>query len=169
MMEGGRIGRFVRAARKLLLLQLAAAVLATAFAVWAVVGVRDLAAERDRLREQVAALQSQQTGTAEFLPAETPGSASVTPPLVLPIAIPVDDSLADTNTLLPEPALPPEANVAAPPAPGAQPTPELDCAGADSADPRCRPVRWRVPLQRRPAEPPPDAEPKNEQEPAPGS
>jgi len=160
MTERGRIARFVRTARTLLLVQLAAALLAAIFALWAVVAVRDLAAERDRLRERVAELQTQST-TAAPLATETLGAGEPVAPMVLPVAIPIADPLPETNTILPEPTLP-DANVAAAPPPQTEAPPELDCTGANANQARCRPGRWTRPVPRRP---PAEAPPANAQQP----
>jgi hypothetical protein len=157
-MERGRIARFVRTARTLLLVQLAAALLATTFAVWAVVLVRDLAAERDRLRERVSELQAQSNTAAPPLTTDMPSSGEAVAPLVLPVAIPVTDPLADTNTILPSTALP-DANVALPPPQVEVPPP----AEGNATQPRSRPGRWTRPVPR--PTPPADAEPGNRQQP----
>ena len=58
MSDHGRIARFVRAARSLLLMQVAAALLAVLLAVWALTAVWEMAAERDRLRAENERLQA---------------------------------------------------------------------------------------------------------------
>lgn len=151
MSESSRISRFVRAARSLLLMQLAGAVIALVLAVWAVTAVWELAAERDRLQAQVQALQSRQpAGTAEPTPAaSSPLANEVRPPAILPIAIPVPEVAPDVNMIVPE------ANVAAPApdltTPPADVTPPgQDCSGANAGQPRCRPGRWNQPVRQRP-------------------
>jgi len=150
--ERGPIARFVRAARTLLLAQLAAAVVALAFAVWAVVAVRDLAAERDRLREQLSARPAEASATAPGPIEPTPGAEAGNAPIVVPIAVPIPEGPADTNMLLPgDPLL--DGQV---PPPEPEPTPpEQDCIGANADQARCRPGRWTRPPARPPAETPP--------------
>lgn len=169
MSEGQRIGRFVKAARSLLLLQLFAAALATALAIWAVTAVWELAAERDRLRAQVDAQQSAPAAAQQPATADEAILNEVRPPALLPIAIPISEPAADVNMMLPEPGLvPPGTNQAAEP-PVDTPTTDQECTGADANQPRCRPGRWNRPVPQRPVPRPqpepeqpakPDAEPR---------
>ncbi len=140
-----RIGRFVSAARSLLLVQLVAALIATALGVWAVVAVRDLAAERDRLRAQVADLEASRgtaAAPAPVGPPQSPLDTEVRPPAILPIAIPVPEAAPETNMILPGDA-PPEAVPPGAGEPGAAtpPTPQ-ECTGTNATLARCRPGRW---------------------------
>jgi hypothetical protein len=141
--ESGRIGRFVRVARGLLLMQVAAALIALALAIWAVVAVRDLAAERDRLRDELAAERSRQPElAAPSAPDQAPIGNEVRPPAIIPMAVPVMPAAPDTNVLLPgnlqiETGPPPPE--AGPPAAGQE--------GADGNQGRARPGRWTRPPQ----------------------
>ena len=166
MNEHGRIARFVKAARSLLLMQLAASLLAVLLAVWALTAVWELAAERDRLREQVQSLQSRQpaAAAAQAVPTGGPMENGVRPPAILPIAIPVPEVAPDVNMILPG------TNVAAPvdtpvtePTTGTAPA-ELDCSGVNAGQPRCRPGRWNRPVPQRPI---PRTEPEPQQDPTP--
>ena len=142
MSEHGRIAGFVKAARGLLLMQLGAAMFAVLLAVWALIAVWELAAERDRLREQVHALQSrQQAAAAEAVQTPGPMQNGVRPPAILPIAIPVPEVAPDVNMIVPG------ANTTTPSTnqvtePATEPPAELDCSGANARDPRCLPNRW---------------------------
>jgi hypothetical protein len=162
MSENGRIARFVKAARTLLLMQLGAALLAVALAIWAVAAVWELAAERDRLRAQVHAMQSRQPAAEGGPLAENPVLNEVRPPALLPIAIPVSQVPPDVNMILPDAAAIPPANDQA-----TEPVPETPPAGqdctADPTQPRCRPERWRPPVRQRPG---PRVEPEPQQPPA---
>jgi hypothetical protein len=161
MTENGRIARFVKAARTLLIMQLLAALLAFALAIWAVTAVWELAAERDRLRAQLDTIQSGAPLVQEEAPiAQNPLPSGPGQTDILPIFIPVPQA-PDVNMMLPDPlAVPPVANQVTEPAPGTPPA--LDCA-ADPAQPRCRPERWRPPVRQRPA---PRTDPEPQQPPA---
>jgi hypothetical protein len=160
MSETGRISRFVKAARTLLLMQLVAALLATALAIWAVIAVWELADERDRLRAQLAAVQSRPASAqAEMPPADNPILNEVRPPALLPIAIPVTQAPEDVNMILPGPAaVPPVTNEVTEPVPETPPA-STDCT-ADPSRPGCGSVRWRPPVRQRPG---PRAEPEPQQ------
>ena len=163
MSENGRIARFVRAARTLLLMQLLAALLAVALAIWAVTAVWELAAERDRLRAQVDAMQSSRAPVEETPLADNPVLNEVRPPAMLPIAVPVWQAPPDVNMIVPEPsAIPPDINQATEPAPETPPAGQ-DCTGADAGQPRCRPDRWNRPIPQRPV---PRPQPDPQQPPA---
>lgn len=158
MIENGRIARFVKAARSLLLMQLAAALLAVLLAGWALTAVWELAEERDSLRAQVQSLQSRQPEVAatEEVRTTDPAINGVRPPAILPIAIPVPEVAPDVNMILPG------ANGTAPivnqvTVPTAEPPPaEQDCSGANAGLPRCLPSRWQVRQRPQPrADPPP--------------
>jgi|GEM_PF-5114681 len=150
MIENGRIGRFVGAARKLLLMQLAAALLAVLLALWAVFAVWELAAERDRLRAQLseappapAAAAAAMSNTATALDNE------VRPPAILPILIPMPEAPPDVNMIVPElNGVAPVTNQVAPPP--ADPPAEQECTGANANQVRCRPGRWSRPIPQRP-------------------
>jgi len=145
----GRIGRFVKAARSLLIVQAVAALLAVALSIWAFVEVREMAAERDRLQTHVlelerdrAAHEALSTGLPpDAIPMSNLGEAE------LPFAIPVPVPMTDPNVIAPvEPAVPVEPLAEAPPE---EPAVAADCAGADANSPRCRPGRWTT-IPRRP-------------------
>jgi hypothetical protein len=169
MSEYGRIARFVRAVRSLLMMQLAAALLAVLLAVWALTAVWEMAAERDRLRAQVQALEGRAPETAatiEEVNTARPLENGVRPPAILPIAIPVPEVAPDVNTILPGSSLTlPPTNQVTPPA-IVPPTAEQDCSGAAAALPRCRPGRWNRQVPRAEPEPkaetPPAPEPRKE-------
>ena len=152
MSEHGRIARFVKAARSLLLMQLGAALFALLLAGWALIAVWELAAERDRLREQVQALQSRQPApAAETVQTPGPMQNGVRPPAILPIAIPVPEVAPDVNMIVPG------ANSTAPTTnqatePTTEPPAEPDCSGANAGEPGCLPNRWnrRGPPRREP-------------------
>jgi len=145
----GRIGRFVKAARSLLIVQAVAALLAVAMSIWAFVEVREMAAERDRLQARVVELERDKAA-GEALSTGLPAEAMPTPnsgEAELPFAIPVPVPMTDPNAIIPvEPVAPAE-----PPAESAvaEPTVVPDCTGADANQPRCRPGRW-TPIPRRP-------------------
>jgi hypothetical protein len=164
MSENGRIARFVRAARNLLLMQLAAALLAVLLAVWALTAVWELAAERDRLRAQVQSLEARPAVPAVTAAAPEAGNAignGVRPPAILPIAIPVPEVAPDVNMIVPDATVapPPAAQVTPPPVETSAPA-EQDCSGAAAGQPRCRPGRWNRQLQQLPV-------PRNEPAPRP--
>jgi hypothetical protein len=169
MSENGRIARFVKAARSLLLMQLAAALLASALAIWAVTAVWELAAERDRLRAQLDSVQSRpETAQTETPLSDNPMLNEVRPPALLPIAIPVMQAPEDVNMILPGPAaVPPVTNQVTEPVPETPPA-GVDCT-ADPSRPGCGSVRWRPPVRQRPgARPDPDPpQPKEETPPRP--
>lgn len=171
MIEDGRIGRFVKAARSLLLMQLVAAALATGLAIWAVTAVWELAAERDRLRAQVDATRSANpTAETAAAPAENPILNEVRPPAILPIAIPVPEAPADVNMLLPADggALPPATNQVTEPVVETPPARE-DCTGANADQTRCRPGRWNRPVPQRPIpRPQPEAQQPSTPQTSPG-
>ena len=165
MNESGRIGRFVKAARQLLLMQLAAALLAVVLAVWAVFAVWELAAERDRLRAQLnEAPTAAAVATAPVIGAPDSLDNEIRPPAIMPVFIPVPEVPPDVNMIVPE------TNGAAPAtAPVTEPVvdapPEQDCTGANANQARCRPGRWSPPIRQRP---PPRPQPDPQQpEPAP--
>lgn len=162
MSENGRIARFVKAARALLLMQLVAALLAVALAIWAVTAVWALAAERDRLRAQVDAMQSRQPTSEEAPLAENPALNEVRTPIILPIAIPISQAPPEATTIPPDAAaLPPGNDQVTDPAPE-PPPPGPDCA-ADPTQPGCRSDRWRPPVRQRPGR---GVEPDAQQPPA---
>ena len=155
MRDGGRIGRFVKAARSLLLLQLTAGVLAIALSVWAFVAVRDLAAQRDQLQSRVAELENQRTMGMPSQPvAPTDGSVMTAAPILIPIPI----GEAAGNVQVPVETAPPTppAGTTAPTEQQpsgqtpTQPNPGQDCSGANADQPRCRPGRWNRPVLTRP-------------------
>lgn len=155
-MLDGRIGRFVGAARKLLIVQAAVALLAAALSAWAYFEVRGLAAERDRLQSRVSQLEGQRMAPAALpvqAPVESPEGNLMTAPaasIIIPVPIPVP-------VTGPDPEIDSAIAGEAPPAPaGVTPAPEVDCSGANASLPRCRPGRWRrrdAPVQS-PAAPP---------------
>lgn len=151
----GRIGRFLRAARSLLLAQAAAALLVLGLAVWAFVEVRELAAERDRLQSRVHQLEAKQppadplAGSPPVLPPEPLPPRpfeSGAPPVAVPVPIPVEEPKTE------EPA--PKEQEAEPPPPAEEPRTAPDCTGAAANSVRCRPGRWTRPPQRPVARPP---------------
>jgi hypothetical protein len=179
---GARIARFVRAARSLLFMQLAAAAVALALSVWAVLAVRDLAAERDELRARVAQLETQRPAevtapTPQVAgPAASPLDSEVRPPVVLPIPIPVTGTPVEPE--VPEATEPVTETSPATGEPGTVTPPEQDCTGANAELPRCRRPggRWNRgdPVLRRPVQPvrpdaqqPPAQRQPSEREPAP--
>lgn len=140
-----RIARFVKAARALLLMQMVAAVIATGLGLWAVLAVRDLATERDRLRAQVTALEQGRPGAEADVgaqatpdgPAPSPLDSEVRPPAIMPVMIPiVSDAPRDT----PVPVEPPATADPATGEPVTPPATATDCGGPNQ--PRCRPGRW---------------------------
>lgn len=140
-----RVASFVRAARALLWMQVATGVLATGLGIWAVVAVRDLAAERDALLVQIAGMQR---GEADAGPtasptgvAPSPLDTEVRPPAIMPVFVPIVTDPAVTPPIPPVNPPPPPNEPAADP-PRADPVP-TDC-NSPNADPRrCRPgVRW---------------------------
>lgn len=155
--EQSRIGRFVTAARSLIILQVLAALLAAGIAAWAFVEVRALAAERDRLQARVAELEAQRVAEPTA-PAPLPLGPEPAFNQVLPPGPP-----ADLNLMIPAPAPAPEAEGAAPalppspapaaPATAAEPNPaepepsgpvrRWDCSGLNAQNPRCRPLMDR--------------------------
>lgn len=140
-----RTARFVKAARSLLLVQLVAAVIAAALGVWAVVAVRDLASERDRLRAQVSALESAQPGpdapsATPAGPTPSPLDTEVRPPAILPMAIPVPATLPETNTLTPDGGVVATGNESENKV-ADEDTP--NCSNPAVGDPRCGPRRWQ--------------------------
>ncbi|HZG44923.1 MAG TPA: hypothetical protein VEZ41_01465 [Allosphingosinicella sp.] len=163
MNETGRIALFVRASRNLLLMQVAAALLAVLLAVWALVAVWELAAERDRLRAQVQSLETKQPApvVAAVPEASNEIGNGVRPPAILPIAIPVPQVAPNVNMIVPDADLvaPTPNQVTTPPAETAPPA-EQDCSGAAAGQPRCRPGRWNRQIQQLPV-------PRNEPAPRP--
>lgn len=151
---GIRIARFVRAARSLLLMQVAAAVIAVGLGAWAVLAVRDLAAEREQLRARVAELEARRPDAA-IVPGEPAATADgpepspldqeVRPPAILAVPIPVTESPLETPPDASDPLPPvgttPDPVVEEPPP--STTTPEQDCSGVNARLPRCRPGRWR--------------------------
>ena len=158
MRDSGRIGRFVGAARALVRVQLAIAVLAVARSVWAYFIVRDLAAERDRLQAQVATLENDLHARPVIEQAGEGAAAPNAAPIL--IAVPIVEALPRVA----EPPPPPQerpansaGETAEPPRPQAGP----DCSGADASQPRCRPGRWNRPVLQRPiSRPAPAPEPQ---------
>jgi hypothetical protein len=141
----GRVGRFVKTARTLLIVQLAAALLAAGLSIWAFVEVREMAAERDRLQERVAELERDQAAKDALstgLPADAmPAVNGVAPEI--PFAIPVPVPMTDPLTTPVEPVMPVEPAAGPPVEP---PASGPDCSGANAALPRCRPSgRWNPP------------------------
>lgn len=171
---GARIGRFVRAARSLLLMQVAAAAVALVLGVWAVLAVRDLATERDELRARVAELETQRPAAPAAAapsgptgPAPSPLDTEIRPPAILPVPIPVTETTPDP--VVPEPSEPatiPDPTTGEPAT--TPPPPEQDCSGANANQARCRPGRWtrRDPVLQRPVRPV-RPEPQFEREPRP--
>ena len=165
---GGRIGRFVKAARSLLLVQAGVALLALALSVWAVFAVRQLAAERDQLQARLAELERQRGSAAPAAAtptAEMPPDANITTPaapIVIPVPVPVAEPVLPVDTVAgaTDPAQQPGT---------ATPTPAPDCTGASANQPRCRPGgRWnpRPPGVQRPQQPvAPDPQQGNGQKP----
>lgn len=156
MSDSGRIGRFVKAARSLLLLQLTAGVLAIALSVWAFVAVRDLAAQRDQLQSRVAELENQRT---MGMPSQPLATTDVSVMTAAPILIPIPIGEAASNVQIPvetTPTTPPVTDNPTPTEqqpPGqtpTQPNPPQDCTGANVDQHRCRPGRWNRPVLTRP-------------------
>lgn len=155
--RSSRLGAFVQAARSLLVMQVLAAVLALGVAVWALVEVQGLAAERNQLRGRVTELEAQRAVQPDLPP--PPGTL---PPAPLPPPEPlfnvVDPGFAPT-ILTPPPVLTPPANTVAPlePAgiepiepveeggpPRRDPTPpRRDCSGVNADRPGCRRILER--------------------------
>lgn len=145
------ITAFVRAARALLWMQVGAAVLATGLSVWALIAVRDLAIERDRLADQVVELQSGRTEPSPMAtptgPVQTPLDTEVRPPAIMPVYIPIVTDAAITPPIPPVDVPPaPDSATDAPPtqAPTTPPT-SAECAGPNADPRRCRPGRWTRP------------------------
>lgn len=136
-----RMLRFVRAARALLWMQLAAALLATGLGVWAVVAVRDLALERDRLLAEVAEIRRARPAPAVAATpdglARTPLDTEVRPPAIMPVFVPIVQG-PEIPEIPPVETPPPDAATGTP-VPGTQPA--QDCT-ANPNQPRCRPGRW---------------------------
>lgn len=167
MSDNGRIARFVKAARTLLLVQLLAALLAVALAIWAVTSVWELAAERDRLRAQLDAKQMSQAPAEQRQLAGDPILNQASSPTLLPIPIPVIQPPADINTTLPPDAAPiPPATNEVEPEPET-PSAGQDCTGPDATQPRCRPGRWSRPVPQRPVPRPQPEQPQPETPPRP--
>lgn len=146
-----RIATFVRAARAMLWMQVAAAVLATGLGIWAIVAVRDLAIERDMLADQVLELQR---GRPEAEPmasptgvASSPLDSEVRPPAIMPVYVPILTDPAITPPIPPIDIPPRETPVEQPDVNPPPPTAE-ECAGLNADRRRCRPGRW---TQRDPA------------------
>jgi hypothetical protein len=146
----GRIGRFVAAARGLLRMQLAAALLALVLAVWALLSVWGLAAERDRLQAQVASLEGQlQTRPAAAQPVDNT-AAVLAAPILIPVPI---VEAAPSAGDIPSTEPPADTNIGGGPALPPEPQAEQDCGGTNANQPRCRPGRWNRPVLRRPINP----------------
>ena len=150
MSEMGRIGRFVKAARSLLMVQLVFGLLAVALSVWAFIAVRDLATQRDQLQRRVSELENSRNQGMPTQPVVAPVDPTMAP---VPIMIPVPIGDPASNSQVPVEPVP-----GTPPATGDQPTdqepttqtptqpnPQPDCTGANAAQPRCRPGRWNRP------------------------
>jgi hypothetical protein len=138
-----RMLRFVQAARALLWMQVAAAVIATALGVWAVVAVRDLAIERDQLLGEVAELRragpSPSGAATPNGPAPSALDSEVRAPAIMPIFIPIVQP-SEGPPIPPVDIPPPDKATGDPPPDEPPPT---DC-NSPNADPRrCRPDRWR--------------------------
>lgn len=145
----GRIGQFVKAARSLLLVQAAVALLAVGLSVWAFVAVRELAADRDRLQARVAELEAQQPAVAPAAapPAELPPENNMTAPssaVIVPVPVPVTgtDPVPPPDPVLDPPKDEPDGN---------PPRAEQDCPGPNGTRMPCRPRRWERP--QRPLQP----------------
>jgi hypothetical protein len=167
MIESGRIGRFVAAARRLMLMQVGAALLALVLAVWAVIAVWELAAERDRLRAQLDAApeSSSMNAAAPATNSATSLDNEIRAPAIMPVFIPMTEEPSDMNMLVPE------MNAAAPVAnqvaePNVEPVPEQECTGANANQARCRPGRWTRPVPQRPI---PRTQPEPQQPDAPAT
>jgi hypothetical protein len=150
-------------------MQLVAALLAIALAIWAVTAVWELAAERDQLRAQLDSVRSRPASAEADTPlTDNPILNEVRLPALLPIAIPIIQAPEDVNMILPAPAaVPPVTNQVTGPVPETPPA-GADCA-ADPTRPGCSPGRWRTPVRQRPAprvEPDPQ-QPKEETAPGP--
>jgi hypothetical protein len=141
-MSEGRIGRFLRAARTLFLMQLAAGVLALALAVWAVVAVRDLAAERDRLQSQLADLRARPQPMEVLPTAPAEATQNGLPGVREPLANPPAELRPDA----PEPTdLPPRPVI----------TPRVPPAGLEPDDPDGPPIQTPTrPTPQQPTVPP---------------
>jgi hypothetical protein len=131
----GRNESFVRAARRLLAFQLAAAAGAVALTAWAVIEVRELVHERDRLAAQVA--QIEQRGPAAAAPRPLEPEAASEPPAEIaaePVAEPPEASEPDR-----------EGNVSGsspPPPPPPPPQSRIECELLDGTSTLC-PLPWR--------------------------
>lgn len=165
--RGSRIGRFVSAARSLLVVQVLAALLAVGIAGWAFFEVRGVIAEREQLRARVAELEALQTAQPQVPPAPTPLGPDplinqilppdmLVPPEVTQTPILPDAGVGNLQTPVTPPATTPPAGTPADQQPPGrwnqqQPTrPQLDCSGADRGRPGCRPVPARPPIQQVP-------------------
>ena len=178
-MTGNRIAAFVSAARSLLVVQAIAALLAVGVTAWAFFEVRGAIAERDQLRARVAELEAQAAQPQQPL---TP--VPLGPDPLMNQILPPEVLAPETGPILPDagnvvvPVTPPQTsepgNTVTPPGrwdqrpPTAQPPattpPRLDCAGADRANPRCRPIPERPPIQQLPDRLTPRGEPLTPQQ-----
>lgn len=184
-MSGGRIAAFVSAARSLLVVQVVAALLAVGVTAWAFFEVRGLVAEREQLRARVTELEAQAAQPQQpIMPmplGPDPTINQILPPdALVPEAVdpgltttpepgndvaPVDPAGTPGNSVNPQP---PSRWPQRPPVTTQPPTttpPRLDCAGADRANPRCRPVPERPPIQQVPDRLTPRGEPLAPQQP----
>ena len=173
-MTGNRIAAFVSAARSLLVVQVLAALLAVGVTAWAFFEVRGAIAERDQLRARVAELEAQAAQPQQPL-----SPVPLGPDPLMNQVLPPEVLAPETGPILPDagnvvvPTTPPETaepgNTVTPPGrwdqrppttqPPATTPPRLDCAGADRANPRCRPIPERPPIQQVPDRLTPRGEP----------
>lgn len=178
-MSGNRIAAFVSAARSLLVVQVVAALLAVGVTGWAFFEVRGLVAEREQLRARVNELEMQAAQPQQPL-----APVPLGPDPLLNQVLPPEMLAPETGPVLPDagnvvvPTTPPETtepgNSVTPPGrwdqrpPTTQPPtttpPRLDCAGADRANPRCRPAPERPPIQQVPDRLTPRGEPLTPQQ-----
>lgn len=153
----GRIAGFVRAARSLLLVQLLAGLLAVLLAIWAVVEVRGLAAERDRLRARVTELEAA-GGQPQVAPVivPPPGAPSYNgaidlnqlPPVVEPLMGNEVTNLVEPPPSIDQPDIGNDMEEPPPPPRNEGPPSRWDCRGAAARLPRCQPAPSRpvIPL-----------------------
>ncbi len=141
-----RIAAFVRAARALLWMQVAAGVLATGLGVWALLAVRDLAIERDLLANQVLELrrgrpqEGPMASTTGVAP--SPLDTEVRPPAIMPVYVPIVTDPAITPPIPPVEIPPRDTPIEQPAATPPPPPTAEECAGPNADRRRCRPGRW---------------------------
>ena len=171
-----RVTAFVSAARSLLVVQVAAALLAVGVTGWAFFEVRGLIVEREQLRARVAELEAQAVQPQQPLVpvplGPDPTINQILPPEVLmppeinetiPVTVPETGNV--TTPVMPPGTTAPPGNTATPQQPGRwnqqPPTtrPQLDCEGADRGRPGCRPLPERPPIQQLPDRLTPRGEP----------